>query len=438
MDNNSLGTSFTGLGRTGCWGCFDEFNRIRLDVLSVITTMIQDILDSIKKGEGAVSIGDNSSFIPVKTTGLFITMNPGYAGRSELPDNLAALFRPVAMMAPNFQTIAKISLMSEGFLKNDELAKKIHTIYQLLKRQLSQQTHYDFSMRAIKSVLSSSGRIKREMPMLDEVKVVLKAIRDMNLPKFISDDTTLFDNLFMDLFPEVEEPEVDKDQLQISIEQCMLARGLQLDESIVVKTMQLYDNKEVRHGNMLVGSTMSGKSVCWEILCEALNRLYKKEKEEKEKTGMKNTEFKWSPVKYEVINPKAINENELYGYFDDQAPPQWQEGVLSNVLKTMVGDQSITKRWMVLDGPVDTSWIESMNSVLDDSKRLTLTNMDTIALTPNCRLLFEVENLDQASPATVSRAGMIFVDIEDLSWKLIFQSWLQNKEEKGQDYIDFI
>jgi len=117
------------------------------------------------------------------------------------------------MMAPDFQAICKISLMSEGFQKNEELSKKIFTVYQLLKRQLSQQSHYDFSMRAIKSVLSASGRIKQEMPGLDEIKIVLKAIRDMNLPKFVAEDTNLFDGLFVDLFPEVEEPEVDRDQL---------------------------------------------------------------------------------------------------------------------------------------------------------------------------------------------------------------------------------
>jgi dynein heavy chain len=99
---DSLGGVFTGLAMTGCWGCFDEFNRILPDVLSVITNMIQQILDTIKKGSGAVNIGDSSTFNPKETTGLFITMNPGYAGRSELPDNLAALFRPVAMMAPDF------------------------------------------------------------------------------------------------------------------------------------------------------------------------------------------------------------------------------------------------------------------------------------------------------------------------------------------------
>jgi len=61
-----------------------------------------------------------------------------------------------------------------------------------------------------------------------------------------------------------------------------------------------------------------------------------------------------------------------------------------------------------------------------------------IALTPNVRLLFEVENLDEASPATVSRAGMIFVDIDDLNWKQIFKSWLDTKKEKGEDYVEFI
>ena len=74
----------------------------------------------------------------------------------------------------------------------------------------------------------------------------------------------------------------------------------------------------------------------------------------------------------------------------------------------MVSDVQAVHRWLILDGPVDTLWIESMNSVLDDSKRLTLINCDVIALTPNVRLLFEVENLTVASPATVSRAGAVF------------------------------
>ena len=82
---------------------------------------------------------------------------------------------------------------------------------------------------------------------------------------------------------------------------------------------------------------------------------------------------------------------------------------------------------MILDGPVDTLWIESMNSVLDDSKLLTLNNGDRIGLTSNVRLLFEVENLSVASPATVSRAGMIYLDIEELGWRPYVTQWILSK-----------
>jgi dynein heavy chain len=92
-------------------------------------------------------------------------------------------------------------------------------------------------MRAIKSVLRASGRIKRECPELDETTVMIKAIRDMNLPKFIAEDVILFDNLFMDLFPDCEEPQVNTDTLQLAIEDCLNAEKLQLNENLVVKIM---------------------------------------------------------------------------------------------------------------------------------------------------------------------------------------------------------
>ena len=146
---------------------------------------------------------------------------------------------------------------------------------------------------------------------------------------------------------------------------------------------------------------------------------------------VENVKFDQPPVKIECINPKSINTGELYGDFDDQSPPQWREGVLSSVLKKMVSAEQNTLRWMIIDGPVDTLWIESMNSVLDDSMRLTLVNCDVIALTKNVRLLFEVDGLAVASPATVSRVGMVYLDIDEMGWKPIIKSWLETKLERG-------
>lgn len=74
------------------------------------------------------------------------------------------------------------------------------------------------------------------------------------------------------------------------------------------------------------------------------------------------------------------------------------------------------ERWIVFDGPIDTIWIESMNSLLDDNKMLTLMDGSRISLKPNVKILFEVTELTQASPATISRCGMLFVDKNELGW----------------------
>lgn len=131
-------------------------------------------------------------------------MNPGYEGRSDLPDNLKALFRPVTMVVPNLDMICEIMLMSEGFMSARVLAIKMTVLYKLAREQLSKQHHYDFALRALKSVLVMAGSLKRENKDVKEDLVLMRALRDMNMPKFVFEDEPLFLGLISDLFPSMD------------------------------------------------------------------------------------------------------------------------------------------------------------------------------------------------------------------------------------------
>jgi dynein heavy chain len=149
----------------------------------------------------------------IPTIGIYITMNPGYAGRSELPDNLKALFRPVTMCVPDLLLICENMLMSEGFTQAKVLAKKMTVLYKLSKEQLSKQYHYDFGLRALKSVLVMAGQLKRSFSDLPEDIVLMRALRDMNMPKFVYEDVPLFSGLISDLFPGVKADRVGYETL---------------------------------------------------------------------------------------------------------------------------------------------------------------------------------------------------------------------------------
>ncbi len=136
MNVASLGAIFKGLCQTGAWGCFDEFNRIPIEVLSVVSSQVSSVLNAVREKRSEFDF--MGEIIKIQwTVGMFITMNPGYAGRTELPENLKTLFRSCAMVVPNIQMICENMLLSEGFLQAARLSKKFVTLYTLSSELLS-------------------------------------------------------------------------------------------------------------------------------------------------------------------------------------------------------------------------------------------------------------------------------------------------------------
>ncbi|KAK2587900.1 hypothetical protein KPH14_003996 [Odynerus spinipes] len=417
MDYVAIGKTLSGLVQCGAWGCFDEFNRIDISVLSVISTQLQTIRSALQAKVKSFMFEGYDIVLDTKV-GIFITMNPGYAGRTELPESVKALFRPVVCVVPDNELICQIKLFSAGFLTAKVLAKKMTVLHKLAQEQLSKQTHYDFGLRAMKSVLDMAGLLKRKSGNLAENLVLMRALRDMNLPKFIYDDVPLFLGLIEDLFPDLYCPRIEHPEFNRAVVAMLEEHNYIVLTEQVEKITQLYEVMMGRHSTMVVGPTGGGKTVIIETLCLAQTHLN-------------------LPTKLHILNPKACTVLELYGVLNPTTR-EWTDGLLSNIFRQLnkpLESEQEERRYILFDGDVDALWVENMNSVMDDNKLLTLPNQERIKLQNHCSLLFEVGDLQYASPATVSRAGMVYVDPKNLGYQPYMDKWIKSKNENDRDFL---
>uniref|UniRef100_H2ZI86 Dynein axonemal heavy chain 2 n=1 Tax=Ciona savignyi TaxID=51511 RepID=H2ZI86_CIOSA len=408
LDYKSMGRMYSGLAQTGAWGCFDEFNRINIEVLSVVAQQILSILS-------ALSTGLSRFVFEGREISLIWSC---YAGRTELPDNLKSMFRPIAMVVPDSNLISEIILFGEGFGN----CRKVYTLYSLAIQQLSKQDHYDFGLRALVSVLRYAGRKKRGNPEMSDEEVILRILRYAN-PQII-----IFINFYsLKIFDRTKYLCIqilllamkDMNNAKLTAVDLPLFNGI-VGDLILTSSAKSSNSMRPRTprplSDELLGQSGAGKSCL--ISCIVIEQDF-------------------------PINPKALSLGELYGEFD-LSTNEWTDGVLSSVMRHTCADEKPDEKWMVFDGPVDTLWIESMNSVMDDNKVLTLINGERVSMPEQVRcdscVILCLGDLSVASPATVSRCGMVYFDYIDLGYRPFIASWLQQKSKDIvpilQDLID--
>lgn len=421
FDFQAMGRIFLGICKVGAWGCFDEFNRLEERILSAVSQQIQNIQlglrEAIHNDKAEIELVGRNLHVNANT-GIFVTMNPGYAGRSNLPDNLKKLFRSVAMSKPDKELIAEVMLYSQGFVCAKQLSRQTVPFFDQCSARLSSQAHYDFGLRALKSVLVSSGGLKRARLSTQgsetadfeivEPQIVVQSIRETIAPKLIRNDAEIMLQIEHEAFPGVAYIPAPMDKLEQAIREEANEAKLLATDAWMSKVLQLYQIQNLHHGLMMVGSSGSGKSSAWRVLLKALQRVDNVE-------GVCH-----------VIDPKVMSKESLYGTLDSTTR-EWTDGLFTSILRKIVdnlrGEES-KRHWIVFDGDVDPIWVENLNSVLDDNKMLTLPNGERLNLPPNVRIMFEVETLRYATLATVSRCGMVWFSDDTVSTEMIVSNYL--------------
>ncbi|EAQ87359.1 dynein heavy chain [Chaetomium globosum CBS 148.51] len=433
FDFQAMGRIFLGICQVGAWGCFDEFNRLEERILSAVSQQIQNIQLGLKQGaedeKAQIELVGRQLRVNANT-GIFITMNPGYAGRSNLPDNLKKLFRSVAMSKPDKELIAEVMLYSQGFNQAKQLSKHTVPFFDQCAAKLSKQAHYDFGLRALKSVLVSSGGLKRaRLTETDgslgaeevvEPEIIVQSIRETIAPKLIKSDVEVMSGIEGVCFPGVKYVPANLVKLEDAIRRLAAERHLVVNELWMTKVLQLYQIQKIHHGVMMVGNSGSGKSAAWRLLLDALQQVENVE-------GVSH-----------VIDSKVMSKEALYGNLDSTTR-EWTDGLFTSILRKIVDNlrgEDTKRHWIVFDGDVDPEWVENLNSVLDDNKLLTLPNGERLNLPANVRIMFEVENLKYATLATVSRCGMVWFSEDTVTPDMMVTNYIETLRSVAFEDLD--
>lgn len=259
------------------------------------------------------------------------------------------------MQQPEPKEIARVILFVEGFKNAEIIGSRMVELFNMAKKMLSPQRHYEWGLRELKTVLLACGRFLKENSANNandtnenEMRLAVSALRLNTMSKLTASDCKRFDMLIEYVFAGASIDEKPSDDLKTFVEQAFDQLNLQYNDKQMEKCVQLYEQLQKRMGVVVLGPPGCGKSTIIAVLKQAL---------------LNSGQI----VKSHTIAPKSMNRVQLLGRLDPDTR-QWNDGVLTATAVHVNDEPADVTSWIICDGDVDPDWIEALNSVLDDNK----------------------------------------------------------------------
>lgn len=391
FDFPAISRLIVGVAQIGAWACFDEFNRLDENVLSSVTGHIETIQDALSRKSHKMEIMGRS--VPLSfDTGLFITLNPGYEGRSYLPQTLKRKFREYSMTRSEVLLISQVILRVQGFKEPETSAQGLVELFKSLKEACSSQKHYDFGLRSVKKVVQHCATLMKHDG-TNEKTLFNESLAQTILPGLSPSDEAIYSRKVVKTFPFHTEPTLAGSFTAHLFEACD-KEWVTASECFLKKCRQLYHLQKTQQAIIIMGDAGVGKTAVWKATLRAMREL----------DGHDNI--------VHVIDSKTMGKGSLYGRMN-KATLEWKDGIFTSIVRTVNGDSTGTyanaRVWIVLDSELDPDYIETLNSALDDNKLLTLPTGERIPISHKIRLILEVTNLEHATAATMTRCSILWL-----------------------------
>ncbi|XP_070190368.1 uncharacterized protein [Littorina saxatilis] len=496
----NIGKICQGMSMDGCWGCFDEGQSLSRSAMSVLMDHVQSIILACRSKQSFMVLVDGTEVPLKKTVGLFMTSDPmhNFPG-SNLPNDVSGSFRTISLIKPDVSQILKAKCSSLGFRAANVLAMRLKVLSELVKDQLPQEYHHHFSVSALNGVLKRASQKKRSLrddkvmerdkreetsrsesanseapttrlmthgastvklpgsmgmrksgtpnPMTgagkQEHAIVAQTIEEIIGPRLTGENLSLFKTILKDCFLGLPDAPANMMSaksrtfdMEAAIENKAQDLGLVAHKPWVARCMQLYNLSQVHHGIIVAGRSGSGKSTCIQTVVEALC-LQTRGMSRQSQTS-KTSQSSENVHKLQRIYPLMVDDISLmFGSLDQNS--DWVDGYFTSAVRKANRNQSTT--WLCLDGPLTPVWSDNFNSVLASDKTLHQLNGDKLFLSDNIMILFETDNLSDASPAVVARSGIVHLDQDTVGWKPMASAWLKTRshqEEHQEEEEDLV